>query len=216
MNKKIVLMTVLIFGLVAVLASCASMQVKPTEANFKSPIITLDSVQLSYYEGFWYYGKAKVAMGKPPKGGGSSPVVLDFVFNIENPKISILGLNPHAGEGGNIGFEEMDIITPSIKSFKEFIKGPFVPDAYFGNQLYKKFDCTVGIYHDQILIPFKLLNFNKGVNFTAGLPIVRTSPDHGTAFDIAGEGTAEAGSMIEAYQFAQKMLKNRRANIAEG
>lgn len=137
-------------------------------------------------------------------------------FNIENPRISILGLNPHAGEGGKIGFEEIDIIKPSVKSFKKFVRGPFVPDAYFGNQLFKEFDCTIGIYHDQILIPFKLLNFNRGVNFTAGLPIIRTSPDHGTAFDIAGEGLAEAGSMIEAYHFAQKILKNRRANIAEG
>ena len=84
-----------------------------------------------------------------------------------------------------------------------------MPDAYFGNRIYKHFDCTIGMYHDQILIPFKLLNFNKGVNFTAGLPIIRTSPDHGTAFDIAGKGIAKPDSLIEAYRYSEIIRKNR-------
>jgi hypothetical protein len=85
MNKRLALITVLLFGLGVVLASCAGMQVKPTETNFKDPVIRIDYIGLSYYEGFWYYGKAEVAMGQAPAGGGSSPVTLDFVFNIENP-----------------------------------------------------------------------------------------------------------------------------------
>ena len=132
-------------------------------------------------------------------------------FSIKDPKIAVLGLNPHAGESGNIGFEEKKLLTPLIKKYRNNIFGPFVPDAFFGNRLFKKYDCTIGMYHDQILIPFKLLNFNKGVNYTAGLPIVRTSPDHGTAFDIAGKGIANPGSMIEAFKFAQLILKNRRS-----
>ncbi|MFZ1292414.1 MAG: 4-hydroxythreonine-4-phosphate dehydrogenase PdxA [Melioribacteraceae bacterium] len=133
-------------------------------------------------------------------------------FKLKNPKIAMLGLNPHAGENGEIGSEEINLIDPFIKS-KNNLFGPFVPDAFFGNHLYKNYDLTIGLYHDQILIPFKLMNFNKGVNFTAGLPIVRTSPDHGTAFDIAGKGIASTDSMIEAFKFAEQILKNRNSNI---
>jgi len=131
-------------------------------------------------------------------------------FKITEPKIAILGLNPHAGENGNIGREEKNIIIDFIKSNKNNLDGPFVPDAYFGNRFYKNYDCTIGMYHDQVLIPFKLLNFNKGVNFTAGLPIVRTSPDHGTAFDIAGKGIANPDSMIEAFRYANKIVSIRK------
>ncbi len=130
-------------------------------------------------------------------------------FKIKNPKIAVLGLNPHAGEKGKIGIEEEQIIYPTLKNITGNVHGPFVSDAYFGNKLYENYDCTIGMYHDQILIPFKLLNFNKGVNFTAGLPIVRTSPDHGTAFDIAGKGKANTGSMIQAFNFAVKIVNNR-------
>ena len=130
-------------------------------------------------------------------------------FGIKNPKLALLGLNPHAGEKGKIGNEEESILIPLLKRIKLNIEGPFVPDAYFGNRIYKHFDCTIGIYHDQILIPFKLLNFNKGVNFTAGLPIIRTSPDHGTAFDIAGKGIAKPDSLIEAYRYSEIIRKNR-------
>ncbi|MCB9207542.1 MAG: 4-hydroxythreonine-4-phosphate dehydrogenase PdxA [Ignavibacteriales bacterium] len=130
-------------------------------------------------------------------------------FGIENPKVALLGLNPHSGENGKIGKEEIELLNPVIKRYSKFLNGPFVPDAFFGNHLYRNFDCTIGIYHDQILIPFKLMNFDKGVNFTAGLRIVRTSPDHGTAYDIAGKGIANAQSTIEAFNFAKLILKNR-------
>ncbi len=135
---------------------------------------------------------------------------LKYDFKNPTPKIAILGLNPHAGENGNIGVEEKNIINKFISAYNNKIYGPFVPDAYFGNRIYKEYDCTIGMYHDQVLIPFKLLNFNKGVNFTAGLPIVRTSPDHGTAFDIAGKGAANPASMIEAIKLAEKIIKNRK------
>ncbi|MCW8848332.1 MAG: 4-hydroxythreonine-4-phosphate dehydrogenase PdxA [Melioribacteraceae bacterium] len=133
-------------------------------------------------------------------------------FGINKPKIALLGLNPHAGEKGKIGFEEEKILIPLLKRINFNVSGPFVPDAYFGNKIYKKYDCTIGLYHDQVLIPFKLLNFNRGVNFTAGLPIIRTSPDHGTAYDIAGKGIANPASMIEAYQFSE-IIRNNRSKI---
>lgn len=128
-----------------------------------------------------------------------------------NPEIAVLGLNPHSGEDGNLGDEEVDIITPVIKSLKNInVRGPFVPDSFFGKHLYKKYDAILGMYHDQVLIPFKMLNFEKGVNFTAGLPVVRTSPDHGTAFDIAGKGIADESSMIQAARWAEKIIINRK------
>lgn len=133
-------------------------------------------------------------------------------FGIKSPKLALLGLNPHAGEKGKIGFEEEKIIIPVLKEVNLTISGPFVPDAYFGNRIYKQYDCTIGLYHDQVLIPFKLLNFNRGVNFTAGLPIIRTSPDHGTAYDIAWQGIANPDSMIEAYQFSEVIRNNRNKN----
>lgn len=133
-------------------------------------------------------------------------------FGIIDPKIALLGLNPHAGEEGKIGNEEIKIIEPILAQYNNYVTGPFVPDAYFGNRVFEKFDCTIGLYHDQILIPFKLLNFNRGVNYTAGLPIVRTSPDHGTAFDIAGMGIANPDSMIEALKYAEIIVKNRQRN----
>jgi len=137
-------------------------------------------------------------------------------FGIKEPNISVLGLNPHAGEEGIIGKEEIKIIKPVLlqSDYKNFLSGPFVPDAFFANKLYKKFDFVLGMYHDQVLIPFKLLNFNTGVNFTAGLPIIRTSPDHGTAFDIAQMGIADSGSMIQAFYLADKIIDNRR-NFSE-
>ena len=139
---------------------------------------------------------------------------LDKDFKCDNPSVAVLGLNPHAGENGNIGTEELEIIAPVINEYSKQIniEGPFPPDAFFGSLVYKKFDFILGMYHDQILIPFKLLNFKTGVNFTAGLPIIRTSPDHGTAYDIAGKGLADCSSTIEAYKFADIILSNRLAN----
>jgi 4-hydroxythreonine-4-phosphate dehydrogenase len=136
---------------------------------------------------------------------------------IKNPKIAVLGLNPHAGENGLIGNEEIEVISPAIKSLqKRFdVSGPFVPDAFWGNKTYKKFDVILGMYHDQILIPFKLLNFNNGVNFTAGLKLIRTSPDHGTAYDIAGLNKADESSILQSYKYAIKIFQNRNRSIAE-
>ncbi len=134
-------------------------------------------------------------------------------FNIKNPEIALLGFNPHNGEEGRIGIEEKEVIIPALKKIKnKFVYGPFVPDAFFGTKSYKDYDAVLGIYHDQVLIPFKMLNFDTGVNFTAGLPIIRVSPDHGTAFDIADFGIAKPTSMIEAVKWAEKILKNRLKN----
>ncbi len=133
---------------------------------------------------------------------------LIFDLGIKSPKIAVLGLNPHAGENGVLGHEEENIIKPVIKKYKN-VFGPFSSDAFFGNKTYQDYDMVVGMYHDQALIPFKLLNFSKGVNYTAGLPIVRTSPDHGTAFDIAGRGIAGESSFYEAYKAAQRIVINR-------
>jgi 4-hydroxythreonine-4-phosphate dehydrogenase len=134
-------------------------------------------------------------------------------FKIAKPKISVLGLNPHSGEDGQIGKEEIKIIEPAIKKMNsKNVDGPFVADAYFGNKLYKKYDATIGMYHDQVLIPFKMINFEDGVNYTAGLPIVRTSPDHGTAFNIAWKNRASSSSMFAAFRWARRIVKNRNAN----
>jgi 4-hydroxythreonine-4-phosphate dehydrogenase len=132
-------------------------------------------------------------------------------FRIDNPKIAVLGLNPHAGEDGNIGREEIEFIIPAIKSFGKKInaEGPFVPDAFWATKKYLRYDFVLGMYHDQVLIPFKMLNFDKGVNYTAGLKMIRTSPDHGTAFDIAGTGVASEVSLQEAYRYAIKIHSNR-------
>jgi 4-hydroxythreonine-4-phosphate dehydrogenase len=135
-------------------------------------------------------------------------------LGIKNPKIAVLGLNPHAGEEGLIGKEEQNILKPllNLSEYKKFLSGPFSPDAFFANRRFKNYDLVFGMYHDQVLIPFKLINFGSGVNYTAGLPIVRTSPDHGTAFDIAGKGLANESSFLEAYKYAKKIVINRKKN----
>ncbi len=133
-------------------------------------------------------------------------------FSIKSPKIAVLGLNPHAGESDLIGTEESEIIQPVIKklsSHKFGIYGPFSSDGFFGKKEFKNYDCVIGMYHDQVLIPFKLLNFNNGVNYTAGLPLIRTSPDHGTAFNLAGKNLADYRSMLEAIKYAIKIYKSR-------
>lgn len=122
-------------------------------------------------------------------------------FNINKPRIAVLGLNPHAGDEGLIGKEEEEIIKPAIKDAKQrdvFCFGPYPADAFFARGQYEKFDAVLAMYHDQGLIPFKSLAIGEGVNFTAGLPGVRTSPDHGVAFDIAGQGKADESSFRAA------------------
>jgi 4-hydroxythreonine-4-phosphate dehydrogenase len=132
-------------------------------------------------------------------------------FNIPEPKIAVLGLNPHAGEGGLIGDEEETIIKPALKKIKN-VTGPFSPDAFFGSKKYSEFDMILGMYHDQVLIPFKMKNFSSGVNFTAGLQIIRTSPDHGVAYDIAWKNIADETSLYQAYNYAKMISFNRRKN----
>ena len=132
-------------------------------------------------------------------------------FSIIKPKIAVLGLNPHNGDAGLVGKEEHDIIIPVIKKLQEkfIIRGPFSADAFFAKDNYKHFDGIFAMYHDQGLIPFKSLAPTAGVNFTAGLPFIRTSPDHGTALDIAGQNKAEADSMIQAIFEALNLYRNR-------
>ncbi|MDX2188914.1 MAG: 4-hydroxythreonine-4-phosphate dehydrogenase PdxA [Bacteroidota bacterium] len=133
-------------------------------------------------------------------------------YNIVKPKIAVLGLNPHAGDKGVIGNEEEQIIKPVIQSFRdngEIVIGPFPADGFFASDQMQKFDAVLAMYHDQGLIPFKMLAFSTGVNFTAGLPVVRTSPDHGTAYDIAGKGVADENSFRQAVFTALDIIKNR-------
>lgn len=138
--------------------------------------------------------------------------MLKFDLGIKKPRIALLGLNPHAGENGIIGDEEKKVIEPVInhKHFKGIIEGTFSSDAFFAGRRFKDYDLVFGLYHDQVLIPFKYINSGRGVNYSAGLPIIRTSPDHGTAYDIAGHGIADESSMIEAYNYAKFILRNRK------
>ena len=133
-------------------------------------------------------------------------------FSINKPKIAVLGLNPHAGDGGVIGKEDDTIIKPVIKKLFEkgtMVFGPYPADGFFGNSQYEKFDAVIAAYHDQGLIPFKTLSFGNGVNYTAGLNKIRTSPDHGTAYDIAGKGIANHNSFKEAVFLAIDIYNSR-------
>lgn len=134
-------------------------------------------------------------------------------FGIQRPKIAVFGLNPHAGENGKMGAEEAEIITPAINMAKSediFAYGPFPADGFFGSPMRNQYDAVLAMYHDQGLAAFKALAFEDGVNYTAGLPIVRTSPDHGTAFDIAGKNEASAQSMRSAMYLAMDIFKTRK------
>jgi 4-hydroxythreonine-4-phosphate dehydrogenase len=133
-------------------------------------------------------------------------------FGIRKPKIAVLGLNPHAGDNGTIGTEEQTLIIPAINQMKAqnpLIYGPYAADGFFGNGAYLKFDAILAMYHDQGLAPFKALSFGSGVNYTAGLSIVRTSPDHGTGFDIAGKNLASADSFRKAVYMAVDVFRKR-------
>ncbi len=134
-------------------------------------------------------------------------------YGIDNPKIALLGLNPHAGENGNIGTEEIDIIEPAIKKLNEkgiLAEGAFPADGFFAHGAYHNYDGILAMYHDQGLIPLKMSANGAGVNVTAGLPIVRTSPDHGTAFAIAGKDIADHRSTLEAIEMAYDFVQNRK------
>ncbi|WP_142784602.1 4-hydroxythreonine-4-phosphate dehydrogenase PdxA [Changchengzhania lutea] len=136
-------------------------------------------------------------------------------FKIRRPKIAVLGINPHTGDNGVIGTEDDDVMRPTLAKIKEegkLVYGPYAADSFFGSNNYKNFDAIVASYHDQGLIPFKTLSFGNGVNFTAGLNKVRTSPDHGTAYEIAGKGIADENSFKEAVFTAIKIFKNRQTH----
>jgi 4-hydroxythreonine-4-phosphate dehydrogenase len=138
-------------------------------------------------------------------------------FGIQKPKIAVLGLNPHAGENGLLGMEEQEMIVPLIEELKNkgiLAYGPFPSDGFFGMHHYKKFDAVLAMYHDQGLIPFKALAFDRGVNFTAGLPFIRTSPDHGTAYDIAGKNIASESSFREALYLAYDLVRAKKPVLA--
>lgn len=134
-------------------------------------------------------------------------------FNIDGPRIAVLALNPHAGENGILGNEERDIIVPAMQQAldEDGVQcfGPYAADGFFGARQYRRFDAVLAMYHDQWLAPFKTIAMNEGVNFTAGLPIVRTSPDHGTGYDIAGQGIADETSMRQAIYTAIDVYRNR-------
>jgi 4-hydroxythreonine-4-phosphate dehydrogenase len=139
-------------------------------------------------------------------------------FGISKPRMAVLGLNPHAGDGGLIGMEEEEILKPIINDYKnkgKLVSGPFSADGFFAAAKHKNFDAVLAMYHDQGLIPFKSLAFEDGVNFTAGLPVVRTSPDHGTAYTLAGKNKADESSMRQALFKACDILKSRREHSTE-
>ncbi len=132
-------------------------------------------------------------------------------FGLASPRISVAGLNPHAGENGAMGREEIEIIQPAIRALQAEdidISGPWPADTLFHEKARQQYDVVIGMYHDQALIPIKTLGFDEGVNTTLGLPFVRTSPDHGTAYDIAGKGCASPQSLIEAIKLARKMVQH--------
>jgi 4-hydroxythreonine-4-phosphate dehydrogenase len=134
-------------------------------------------------------------------------------FGKLKPKIAVLGLNPHAGEEGLLGKEELDIIEPVVKEQKQkgkLVFGPFPSDGFFGSSQYHNYDAILAMYHDQGLIPFKSLSFDTGVNYTAGITTIRTSPDHGTAYSIAGKNLASETSMREALFLAYDIVKNKK------
>ena len=142
-------------------------------------------------------------------------------FGLERPHIALCGLNPHAGENGAMGDEEAQIITPAITAAQNslgdaaLISGPFAADSLFHPEKCDAFDCVIGMYHDQVLIPVKTIDFHGSVNITLGLDFIRTSPDHGTAFDIAGQNLARPDSLIKALYFADQMAHHRTSSKSE-
>ncbi len=133
-------------------------------------------------------------------------------FGIVKPKIAVLGINPHVGDNGVIGTDDQETLIPALEDLRNdgtLIFGPYAADTFFGNKNHENFDAVLASYHDQGLVPFKTITFGNGVNYTAGLSHVRTSPDHGTGFDIAGKGEADPSSFIEAIHKAATIFKNR-------
>jgi len=133
-------------------------------------------------------------------------------FGISRPRLAVAGLNPHAGENGAMGREEIEVIAPAVEVLRaegHAVSGPFPADTLFHAAARKRYDAVLCMYHDQALIPLKTIDFDRGVNVTLGLPFIRTAPDHGTAIDIAGHGTANPESLIAALQMAAEMAERR-------
>ncbi len=171
--------------------------------------------------------KVGVVTGHIPLKDVSSAITTDLIikkglimlktlnkdFGIVRPKLAILGLNPHAGDNGLLGSEEKEIIIPAIKALKEkdfLVYGPYSADGFFGNYEFQKFDGVLAMYHDQGLIPFKTIAFENGINYTAGLPVIRTCPDHGTAYAIAGKNKVMPGSFLESIYKAIDIYNQRK------
>jgi 4-hydroxythreonine-4-phosphate dehydrogenase len=132
-------------------------------------------------------------------------------FGIKNPRLAFTGLNPHAGEGGAMGREEIEVIAPALADLTAAgvpVSGPYAADSLFRPSARKSYDAVIAMYHDQALIPIKTVAFDRAVNVTLGLPFIRTSPDHGTAFDIAGKGIADPASVIAALRLAAKLARH--------
>jgi 4-hydroxythreonine-4-phosphate dehydrogenase len=143
---------------------------------------------------------------------------LSRYFGVEQPRLAICGLNPHAGEGGEIGMEEIEVIAPAIDKLRSrgiLASGPYSADSLFHETARQSYDAVLAMYHDQALIPFKTLSFSDGVNVTLGLPFIRTSPDHGTAYSLAGTGRADPSSFIEALRLANLMCGAASASVSE-
>ncbi|QIX63126.1 4-hydroxythreonine-4-phosphate dehydrogenase PdxA [Hymenobacter lutimineralis] len=141
---------------------------------------------------------------------------LQHDFGILKPRVAVLGLNPHAGENGLLGTEEADTVTPVLRQLQDeghLVYGPYPADGYFGTGQFRQFDATLSLYHDQGLIPFKTLAFERGVNFTAGLSAIRTSPDHGTAYGLAGQYKADETSFREALYLACDLVRRRKEQL---
>jgi len=138
---------------------------------------------------------------------------LSVDFAIDTPKIAVLSLNPHAGDNGLIGDEDLNILRPVIADFFDhghLVYGPYSADSFFGTGNYKNFDAILGMYHDQALVPFKLMSFGRGVNYTAGLPVIRVSPDHGVGYDIAGQNIAQTSSVLSSIFLGIQLYTNRK------
>ena len=157
---------------------------------------------------------SKLTLAAITRAGQVTAEALTRDFGVAAPRLAVAGLNPHAGEDGRIGREEVDIIAPAVQALRAFgidARGPYPADSLFHAEARAAYDAVLCLYHDQALIPVKMLDFWGGVNVTLGLPIVRTSPDHGTAFDIAGKGVARADSLIAAIRLADQIARRRGA-----
>ncbi|MEM6642986.1 MAG: 4-hydroxythreonine-4-phosphate dehydrogenase PdxA [Bacteroidota bacterium] len=187
-----------------------------TQAGSQESLMFLvhESLRVGVVTGHIPLQKVSAAVTKE-KVGKKLGIMLESLktdFGKKNPRVAVLGLNPHAGEKGLLGYEEDETIAPTIKDFQEsgyLVDGPMPSDGFFGQGDYKTYDGILAMYHDQGLIPFKTLAFAEGVNFTAGLPFIRTSPDHGTAFGIAGKSIADEISFKNALLLASRVAENR-------